>query len=318
MKNLLLALAVVAMFASGAMAGVFPASQISPLNGSGVTPTGQYGSPSGFADLTINGNDVVTTADPSPADGTTKVFVVGDATSNDFTMSVHIGTTTGCQVGLLARSDTTTMSSYGLAVNFYDADQGAATFSMFKITGGTVDGTNLHSETVPWVTLGGEYDMAFSVKGNYLLGAIADPTHSATFIVNDTSFAGDKMGLLLAASDTTAGQPINGTWENLDVDVGYSAIVLGDTDLDFGVDITDLNNLVANYGATSGKTWAQGDNTGEGAVDGMDLANLLANFEPAIPTSPLASNFLSVPEPSTICLVLSGLAALAFYRLRKR
>lgn len=80
----------------------------------------------------------------------------------------------------------------------------------------------------------------------------------------------------------------------------------GDTDLSGNVDITDLGNLLANYGATSGKTWLQGDTDANGSVDMTDLGNLLANYG----STPGASNAgfvvaeagltlgTSVPEPS--------------------
>jgi len=61
----------------------------------------------------------------------------------------------------------------------------------------------------------------------------------------------------------------------------YSHIVfeqVGDTNHDGDVDLTDLGNLAANYGITSGATWEQGDFDGDGDVDLCDLGTLASNY----------------------------------------
>jgi hypothetical protein len=52
----------------------------------------------------------------------------------------------------------------------------------------------------------------------------------------------------------------------------------GDANGDGAVDVGDLGILAANYGVTSGATWAQGDFNGDGAVDVGDLGILAANY----------------------------------------
>jgi formylglycine-generating enzyme required for sulfatase activity len=52
----------------------------------------------------------------------------------------------------------------------------------------------------------------------------------------------------------------------------------GDANGDGMVDVGDLGILAANYGKTSGATWAQGDFNGDGAVDVGDLGILAANY----------------------------------------
>ena len=56
------------------------------------------------------------------------------------------------------------------------------------------------------------------------------------------------------------------------------ATVVGDVDGDGDVDLTDLSQLLSNYGMTSGATWEDGDMDGDGDVDLTDLSMLLANY----------------------------------------
>ena len=55
-------------------------------------------------------------------------------------------------------------------------------------------------------------------------------------------------------------------------------ILPGDANGDGAVDVGDLGILGANYGKTTGMTWASGDFTGNGAVDVGDLGILGANY----------------------------------------
>lgn len=53
---------------------------------------------------------------------------------------------------------------------------------------------------------------------------------------------------------------------------------VGDITGDRAIDLTDLANLLVNFGLGSGATLSQGDIDGDGDVDLIDLANLLTNF----------------------------------------
>ncbi|MEQ9459452.1 MAG: hypothetical protein RIG82_00680 [Phycisphaeraceae bacterium] len=63
--------------------------------------------------------------------------------------------------------------------------------------------------------------------------------------------------------------------------------VLGDTNLDFSVDLIDLSALAANF-STSDALWQHGDISGDGSVDLIDLSMLATNF---------GSDLTQVPEP---------------------
>lgn len=60
----------------------------------------------------------------------------------------------------------------------------------------------------------------------------------------------------------------------------------GDVNLSGGVDISDLAQLLAHFGMTSGAIWTDGDMDGDGDVDLQDLAILLANFGAICPGMP--------------------------------
>lgn len=53
---------------------------------------------------------------------------------------------------------------------------------------------------------------------------------------------------------------------------------IGDLDCDGSVDLSDLAQLLSNYGQTTGMGWTDGDMDGDGDIDLADLAALLANY----------------------------------------
>jgi len=115
--------------------------------------------------------------------------------------------------------------------------------------------------------------------------------------------------------------------------VTFTDTLLGDTNDDGRVDVVDLGNLASNYGAASGKTWAQGDSNLDGAVDVTDLGNLASNFGSSLSGAPsvAGSNPMqavdaavsaalveaqspAVPEPVAVSVL--GLMGLALVRRR--
>ncbi len=86
----------------------------------------------------------------------------------------------------------------------------------------------------------------------------------------------------------------------------------GDANLDGAIDVIDLGILATNYDST-GMTWARGDFNGDGAVNVVDMGILATNYDMTYTVPPAP-----VPEPTTLLLLLAGLAArrLAIRNLR--
>ena len=92
------------------------------------------------------------------------------------------------------------------------------------------------------------------------------------------------------------------------VSILLTPTISGDANLDGKVDINDLTIVLANYGKTSGVSWATGDFNGDAKVDINDLTIVLANYGQTQDQRPPAAGLAAVPEPTT--LVLIGVAAL--------
>ncbi len=90
--------------------------------------------------------------------------------------------------------------------------------------------------------------------------------------------------------------------------------IRGDTNGDGLIDGYDLALWQVHYdplGLNPGNSWEIGDWTGDGLIDGLDLAYWQQNYDS------IGSGMQAVPEPSTIFLALTGLAALAGKRLAR-
>jgi autotransporter-associated beta strand protein len=96
-----------------------------------------------------------------------------------------------------------------------------------------------------------------------------------------------------------------------DVLIAYTLV--GDTNLDGVVNLTDLLNLLNNY-AQTGRDWTQGDFNYDGTVNLTDLLDLLSNYGAS--AAPAQSN-QAIPEP-TSAGVLATIAAGCLARRRSR
>ena len=84
----------------------------------------------------------------------------------------------------------------------------------------------------------------------------------------------------------------------------------GDANLDRIVDDKDASILGANWMVATGATWFMGDFNGDGAVNDKDAAIMAAHYGQSLPDP------TSVPEPSTIALLLAAMASLLVWRRR--
>jgi len=104
--------------------------------------------------------------------------------------------------------------------------------------------------------------------------------------------------------------------------LAVKCVLDGDATGDGYVDGLDLIELSTYFGQ-SGKTWQEGDFTGEGDVDGLDLIELSTYFGQAAswvggcPCPTGGEGGAPVPEPGTIVMLVLGTLCLVGYRLRK-
>jgi hypothetical protein len=90
-----------------------------------------------------------------------------------------------------------------------------------------------------------------------------------------------------------------------------SAYLRGDTDLDRNVDLADYSALATNFdptGSLGPHGWNDGNSDGDNDIDLTDYNALAANF------SPIGYGAAAVPEPASLCLLLTALLVLARVR----
>ena len=76
----------------------------------------------------------------------------------------------------------------------------------------------------------------------------------------------------------------------------------GDANLDGQVNAEDLNTLALNWRSMDAISWSQGDFNGDRNVNSSDLNDLALSWR-----SGIAENAFSVPEPSSMALLLGGI-----------
>ena len=149
---------------------------------------------------------------------------------------------------------------------------------------------------IPWPQIA---QVAGKVDGEWLYYEIAMTpyTYFGALITNDLStsvisqlFAGEVIGLDVDVICNSNGTYVGKKSENNQpqrycnwASIGLHQLtaqtqIPGDANGDGTVDVGDLGILAANYGLTSGATWAKGDFNNDGKVDVGDLGILAANY----------------------------------------
>jgi hypothetical protein len=88
-----------------------------------------------------------------------------------------------------------------------------------------------------------------------------------------------------------------------------SPALLGDTNLDGHVNVSDLANLAGNFGKTSNQLWINGDFDYNADVNVADLADLAANFGSSMPSGNGTATVATVgvvPEPATGEMIIAA------------
>ena len=130
-------------------------------------------------------------------------------------------------------------------------------------------------------------------------------------------------GITSSVAAASGGDRTVGWLDNGDGSVTFAFAAAGDTNLDWQVDIIDAANFLAGGKFDSGSpaSWNEGDFTYDGVVDILDAASFLSNglFDAgAYNAPPGAVGIAAVPEPSTLALLATSLAAAAGLATRSR
>jgi hypothetical protein len=158
--------------------------------------------------------------------------------------------------------------------------------------------------------------------------SIAPVTFPAGSEYHDANWFEDQASQPTGGSAPTSTQ--NGAY-SAGTSVSFVNTLLGDTNDDGKVDITDLGTVALNYGTSGTKTFSQGDFNNDGKVDITDLGTLALNYgeslagNSASELTSFATAWASaqesvaaaaVPEPASLSLLAAG--ALLFIRRRQR
>ena len=95
---------------------------------------------------------------------------------------------------------------------------------------------------------------------------------------NDYVTPTSQVKVRFEASDLNDGSVVEAGVDDFQVFYVDCSFIMGDLDHDGDVDLSDLGQLLAHYGMTSGATWEEGDLDGDGDVDLSDLGALLSNY----------------------------------------
>lgn len=199
---------------------------------------------------------------------------------------------------------------------FPSTDTTAVTSSLLKYT---FDGTTWNpsgSVNVAGVNSGSLYNIAGKQNSNgsitFYMTSTGSPATDTSVLDTFTDSTGYN-GSISGDATLLTNSPQYTTFRGLAIVPGTAVTRLpGDTNGDGVVDLTDLNNVLNNFGVTASGN--PGDDNGDGVVDLSDLNDVLNNFGTH---NPAASGLSVVPEPTTISLLSIGTLGLLSRRRRR-
>jgi autotransporter-associated beta strand protein len=274
------------------------------------------GNVSGAGSLTVSGGGTVVLSGINTYSGGTAV--------NSGLLLIDQASALPNAAGLTIGNDSTT-ATVQLA-----SGSGRSTVSSLTInTGSTLDVTN----NTFVVQYGGGTDPAATIRSELISGFnpgapgrwAGTGITSSLAAANPTSFSVGYADGDNPADAANTGVPAG------EVEIKYT--VAGDANLSGGVDLSDLVIIASDFGQT-GADWAEGDVNYDGNVDLSDLVIVASNFgasltsvQPADFSSSFAAQWqlalaeihgadVSVPEPATLAVSLTGSAGLLCRRRR--
>jgi hypothetical protein len=245
------------------------------------------------------------------------VTVTPDATLFSDNPPNGVGGSIALEIGATA-SNRNLVSAGANATNFPANNKGVApaAWTFWTTTDEGVE-ANVATNQV-FAALGSTY---FTTGGEKEAFRVHTQRPTTTALTTTLTLSGNYSGNGRLAQDGLNSDTVTGVFNKL--------VRPGNANLTANVDVGDLAIVAANYNQ-AGKTWAQGDFTGNGTTDVGDLAVLAANYNQAdanwtvsgqvnIPLAPGAGSggiaAAGVPEPTSIVmLALAGLAAAGIRR----
>lgn len=156
------------------------------------------------------------------------------------------------------------------------------------------------------VDLGGEvFQVVGSITGDFNNDGLLD-TNDTDALVGEIVAGTNNQSFDLTGDGTVDTADLT-SWLSVGAEHnGFAAAYLpGDSNLDGAVDPADLNNLAVSWQEDIAR-WSAGDFTADGSVTSADLNQLALRWRQSIPTA--AANESTVPEPSSVLLLVAGLA----------
>jgi hypothetical protein len=125
--------------------------------------------------------------------------------------------------------------------------------------------------------------------------------------------------VFLPSAAAAAGLGWNLTYTPTSVVLTTTALLEGDINLDGRVDRADVALFVGHYGLATGSTWTTGDFNSDGRTSLADLAILQRRLGTTLPPpSPALGSPATVPEPSTLSLVVVAALGLVGWQFPSR